>query len=42
MILATQFGKKIGGNISTSESCDLRFLGIFVLKGNLQLLEVAS
>jgi len=42
IILATQFGKEVGGNISTCGSCDLGFLDIFFSKGTLQLLEVTS
>jgi hypothetical protein len=40
--LATQFGKKVGRNISTCESPDLRFSCVFLLERNLQLLKVAS
>jgi hypothetical protein len=42
IIPITQSGKKVGRNISTCESFDLGFLGVFFLKGSLQLLEVAS
>jgi hypothetical protein len=42
IIMATQSRKEAGGNISTCESLDLGFLGIFLSKGSLQLLEVAS
>jgi len=42
IILVAQSGKKAGGNISTYESRNLRFLGVFLLKGTLQLLEIES
>jgi len=42
IILATQSRKELGGNISTCESLDLGFSGIFLSNGSLQLLEVAS
>jgi hypothetical protein len=42
IILATQSRKDAGGNILTCESLNLRFLGIFLLEGSLQLLEVTS
>jgi hypothetical protein len=42
IILVTQFGKEVGGNISTCGSVDLRILGIFLLEGSFKLLEVAS
>jgi hypothetical protein len=42
IILATQFGKEVGRNISTCESHDLGFSGVFLSKGSLQLLEVTS
>jgi hypothetical protein len=42
IILATQFRKEAGRNISTCESLDLGFSGIFISNGSLQLLEVAS
>jgi hypothetical protein len=42
IILVAQFGKKAGGNISNCENCDLRFLGVFLSKGSLQLLEITS
>jgi hypothetical protein len=42
IILVAQSSKKARGNISICESHDLGFLGIFLLEGSLQLLEVAS
>jgi hypothetical protein len=42
IILVAQSGKEAGGNISTYESLDLGFSSIFLLKGTLQLLEIAS
>jgi hypothetical protein len=42
IILVAQFGKKVGGNISTCENCDFWFSSIFLLEGSLKLLEVAS
>jgi hypothetical protein len=42
IILATWFRKDPRGNTFTCENPNLRFLGIFLLKGSLQLLEVAS
>jgi hypothetical protein len=42
IILTTQYGKDVGGNISTCESYDLGFSGVFLSKGSIQLLEVAS
>jgi hypothetical protein len=42
IILGTYPGKEVGGTISTCESFDLRFMGVFLLEGTLQLLEVVS
>jgi hypothetical protein len=42
IILVAQFRKKVGRNISTCENLDLGFLGVFLSKGNLQLLEVTN
>jgi hypothetical protein len=42
IILVAQSKKEVGGNISTCESPNLRFLGVFLSKGSLQLLEVIS
>jgi len=42
IILVAQFRKEAGGNISTCESLDLGFSGIFLSNGSLQLLEIAS
>jgi hypothetical protein len=42
IILVAQYGKEARWNISICESFDLRILGVFFLKGNLQLFEVAS
>jgi hypothetical protein len=42
IILTAQFRKKAGGSISTCENPDLGFLNVFLSKGSLQLLEVAS
>jgi hypothetical protein len=42
IILAAQFGKEAGGNISTSESHDIGFSSVFLSKENFQLLEVTS
>ncbi len=39
IILTTQSKKDARGNISTCESFDLRFSGIFILKGSLQLVK---
>jgi hypothetical protein len=41
-ILVAQFGKKVEGNISTCENLNFGFLGVFLSKGNLPLLEVTS
>jgi hypothetical protein len=42
IIMVAQSRKEAGGNISTCETPDLRFLGVFLSKGSLQLLEVIS
>jgi hypothetical protein len=42
IIMANQFGKEVGGNISTCESPYLGFLGVFLSYRSLQLLEVTS
>jgi hypothetical protein len=42
IIFFAQFGKEVGGNISSCESRHLGFLSIFLSKGSFQLLEVAS
>jgi hypothetical protein len=42
IILVAQSRKKVKGNISTCEGPNLGFSGVFLLKGNLQLLDVTS
>jgi hypothetical protein len=42
IILVVQFIKEARRNISTCESHDLGFLGVFLSKGSLQLLEVIN
>jgi hypothetical protein len=42
IIMVAQSRKEAGGKISTCETHDLGFLGVFLSKGSLQLLEVIS